>query len=125
MDRYEAFRPFRKLLLEEYNLLLSVAGHIEDEVLRADKYWKSSDALNRLLIEIRRSKDRTVQKYSECMKVADALEKAEADSKQNEPKTIPDTHVISEVNDKMAERFDRRDEMKQYDPIERGNWQKF
>jgi hypothetical protein len=122
MDRYEAFKPFRKLLLEEYNLLLSVAGHIEDEVLRADKYWKSSDALNRLLIEIRRSKDRTVQKYAECVKVADALEKAEADSKQNEPKAIPETPVIPEGNDKMAERFDRREEMKHPDPLERGLW---
>lgn len=106
--KYEAFKPARKTIWNEYNHLVNVAIKAEDEVLSAK--WKASDTLNRLLIEVRRSKDRVVAAIRECEKEADKLPEA---TPQNNP------------TDKMQDRFDLREEIENRDPLEKGNWNKF
>lgn len=106
--KYEAFKPARKTVWHEYNHIVDAAIKAEDEVLSAK--WKASDTLNRLLIEIRRSKDRVIAAIRDCEQKAAKLPE---DTTQNNP------------TDNMQERFDRREEIENRDPMEKGNWNKF
>lgn len=110
MTKYEMFKPYRELLLKEFNNVLAAAYNAEEEVLNANQYWKSSDTLNRLLISIRRSKQRLDRKYVE---IAEEIRKAEA----KEPKA-------AEVDTAQMDRFERREELMNPDPFEKGNWNK-
>lgn len=110
MTKYEMFKPYRELLWNEFNNVLAAAYNAEEEVLNANQYWKSSDTLNRLLISIRRSKQRLDRKYVE---IAEEVKKAEANE-----------HKTDEADTVQMDRFDRREEILNKDPFEKGNWNK-
>jgi hypothetical protein len=117
-ERFAMFKPFRKTLLDEFNIVASAATDAEEEVLSANKYWKASDTLNRLLINIRRSKDRVLKAYNECCKAVENQEMAEQTKEVPKPKP-------REVCSDQLERLDRREEVLNPDPFDKGNWNKF
>lgn len=106
--KYEAFKPARETVWNEYNHIVNAATKAEDEVLSAR--WKASDTLNRLLIEVRRSQDRVIAAIRACEKEADKL---------------PEVATPNNLTDKMQDRFDKREEIENRDPMEKGNWNKF
>lgn len=117
-ERFAMFKPFRKTLLDEFNIVVAAATDAEEEVVHDNKYWKASDTLNRLLIKIRRSKDRALKSYNECCKAVENQEKAEQTKEVTEPKP-------SEGCSDQMDRLERREELLNPDPFEKGNWNKF
>lgn len=118
MTKDEMRKQFRAMLFDEFNSVLAAAYQAEEEVLNANNYWKSSDTLNRLLISIRRSKQRLDRKYFEMQ---EELKKSETRQDNTEkPKVQP-----SRTDNDQLERLDRREEVLNPDPFDKGNWNKF
>lgn len=118
MNKYEIFKPFRQAVHNSWQTVLEAARNAEDEVVYANKYWKASDTLDRLLILIRRSQRSVERAYADCQKRAEEAEKAEAVKEQNVP--APEKRT-AEIED----RWDKREELENRDPFEKGNWNKF
>ena len=118
MTKAELQKQFRVMLFEEFNNILAAAYNAEEEVLNANHYWKASDTLNRLLISIRRSKQRLDRKYVD---IQEELKKVDTKQDNTEkPKEQP-VHTDSE----QLDRLERREEVLHPDPFDKGNWNKF
>lgn len=90
----------RTAIVDALNDILKYAIEAEEEVINPDKYWKASDALNRLLIKIRRRKDSLTRKIEAVQKELDAFKKEEQEKKE----------AGNPSENKMDERFDKREE---------------
>lgn len=115
-------KQFRAMLFDEFNSVLAAAYQAEEEVLNANNYWKSSDTLNRLLISIRRSKQRLDRKYFEMQ---EELKKSETRQDNTEKPKAQPANTYSERDTDQLERLDRREEVLNPDPFDKGNWNKF
>ena len=91
----------RTAIVDALNDILTYAIEAEEEVINPDKYWKASDALNRLLIKIRRRKDSLNHKIEAVQKELDAFKKEEAEK--------PSENKMDERFDKLEERMNPSD----------------
>ena len=129
------FEPYVRSLMNEIDVIASAAQDAEDDVVRNLRYWKASDTLDRLLIVLRRSLRRVEDKYNEGMRAEEKLKQTQAQEAEHvskpEPKLakqLDPLYVPKESNEKVAEqldRFDRREEVLNPDPFDKGNWNKF
>ena len=115
-------KQFRAMLFDEFNSVLAAAYQAEEEVLNANNYWKSSDTLNRLLISIRRSKQRLDRKYFEMQ---EELKKSETRQDNTEKPKAQPSNTYSKRDTDQLDRLDRREEVLNPDPFDKGNWNKF
>ena len=90
----------RTAIVDALNDILTYAIEAEEEVINPDKYWKASDALNRLLIKIRRRKDSLNHKIEAVQQELDAFKKEEQEK----------IEVEKTSENKMDERFDKMEE---------------
>lgn len=96
----------RTAIVDALNDILTYAIEAEEEVINPDRYWKASDALNRLLIKIRRRKDSLTHKIEAVQKELDAFKKEEQEKKEAEK---PSENKMDERFDKLEERMNPSD----------------
>lgn len=104
---------YNKTLVEGVNRILHSVSIAEKEVQRNERYWRACETLFRLTLSIRRTQDWLKERSDEIRKRAAEIQKAEQNTKLAKEPEVDDIHL---------ERLDKREEIENPDPFDKGNW---